>query len=276
MKCDSTQSGSVSECPTCFQKIVVPQAPASDDPKFILTGAKFTEKKISSTLANAAAASAQAVPEKSFPLIVVMVLALVLAAGAAVFVFRDRLFKSDKPVPSNHGVTVTNAAPKPQPKPVVAPPANDTNWLLTLDNAVIPSATAAGRIHGQDFIIERAYFQNGTLTLRAGTKGKIEFGVQINFSGSTPELLAGKNLDILADTNKSARVTLHWKDDTGAVQKNSYDINYAMRLEFGALAKGKLPGKIYLCTPDAEKSYVMGTFNAVVTKPKPPPAQPPK
>jgi len=49
-----------------------------------------------------------------------------------------------------------------------------------------------------------------------------------------------------------------------------------MRLEFGALSKGKLPGKIYLCTPDAEKSYVMGTFNAVVTKPKPPPAQPPK
>lgn len=276
MKCDSTQSGSVSECPTCFQKIVVPQAPASDDPKFILTGAKFTEKKISSTLANAAAASAQTAPEKPFPLIVVIVLAVVLAAGAAVFVFRGSLFKSEKPVPPKHVAAGTNAAPAPKPKPVVAPPANDTNWLLTLDDAVIPGATAAGRIHGQDFIIERANFQNGLLTLRAGTKGPFEFGVQINFNGATPESLAGKNLNILADTNKSALVTLRWKDDAGAVKKTGYDINYAMRLEFGALAKGRLPGKIYLCTPDAEKSYVMGTFNAAVTKPKPPPAQPPK
>src|ERR1039458_7943550 len=104
----------------------------------------------------------------------------------------------------------------------------------------------------------------------AGTHGQIEFGVQVNFNGATPESLAGKNLNILADTNKSARVTLHWKDDTGAVQKTSYEINYAMRLEFGAIAKGKLPGKIYLCTPDTEKSYLMGTFNASLPRKGPP------
>ena len=90
MKCDSTQSGSVSECPTCFQKIVVPQAPASDDSKFILTGAKFTEKKISSTLANAAA-PAQTAPEKPFPLLVVIVLAVVLAAGAGIYFFGGKV-----------------------------------------------------------------------------------------------------------------------------------------------------------------------------------------
>ncbi len=27
IKCDSSQSGTQMECPTCFQKIVVPQAP---------------------------------------------------------------------------------------------------------------------------------------------------------------------------------------------------------------------------------------------------------
>jgi DNA-directed RNA polymerase subunit RPC12/RpoP len=31
MKCDSSQSGTVMECPTCFQKITAPQAPATDD-----------------------------------------------------------------------------------------------------------------------------------------------------------------------------------------------------------------------------------------------------
>ena len=42
-----------------------------------------------------------------------------------------------------------------------------------------------------------------------------------------------------------------------------------MRLEFGTLANNKLPGKIYLCLPDDEKSYLMGSFNANASKPKP-------
>ena len=36
--CDSSQAGSVLECPTCFQKITVPQAPSTDEQKFIITG----------------------------------------------------------------------------------------------------------------------------------------------------------------------------------------------------------------------------------------------
>ena len=31
MMCDSSQGGTVMECPTCFQKITAPQAPAGDD-----------------------------------------------------------------------------------------------------------------------------------------------------------------------------------------------------------------------------------------------------
>ena len=40
IRCDSTQSGTTMECPTCFQKIVAPQAPATTDTKFIITGTK--------------------------------------------------------------------------------------------------------------------------------------------------------------------------------------------------------------------------------------------
>jgi hypothetical protein len=147
--------------------------------------------------------------------------------------------------------------------------ASDTNWMLTLNTNALPEATAAGRIHGQDFIIERASFQNGTLTLRAGTRGPLEFGVQINFAGVPPESMSGKAINIQAETNKSARVQLRWKDATGSVQKENYDNSYALRLEFGGLVKDRLTGKIYLCTPDTEKSYVLGSFNADARKPKP-------
>jgi regulation of enolase protein 1 (concanavalin A-like superfamily) len=46
MKCDSSQAGTVMECPTCFQKITAPQAPASQDQKYILTGTKVGERPV--------------------------------------------------------------------------------------------------------------------------------------------------------------------------------------------------------------------------------------
>jgi DNA-directed RNA polymerase subunit RPC12/RpoP len=264
IKCDSAQAGSVMDCPTCFQKITVPQAPASEDQKFILTGSKVTEKKTSVPVD----AGGGVAPEKKFPVAIALVLLLVVcAAGAAVYVFRGKIFKPEK-APPPKSVAVTNAAP-PRPK-IIAPPASDMNWMLTLGTNAIPDAPVAGRIHGQDFIVERASFQNGSLTLRAG-RGPLEFGCTINFAGAQSEALSGKNLNILADTNKSARVTLRWKDADGTVQKENYEDSYALRLEFGALTNSRLPGKIYLCTPDAEKSYLMGAFNADARKPKPKP-----
>ena len=105
--------------------------------------------------------------------------------------------------------------------------------------------------------------------MRAGNRGPIEFGLQIKFGGAQAESLAGKWLNILADTNKSARVTWIWRDNAGTVQRENFEINYAMRLELGEVANRHLPGKIYLCTPDNEKSYLLGSFNAEIHKPKP-------
>ena len=54
----------------------------------------------------------------------------------------------------------------------------------------------------------------------------------------------------------------------------------ALKLEFGQRKGDVLPGKVYLCLPDKDKSYVVGTFDAAVhyiatkkdlTKPKPKP-----
>lgn len=171
--------------------------------------------------------------------------------------------------------SATNPAPGPDlsepPKPP-APSANDTNWMLALNPTnAIPDAPVAGRIHGQDFLIERASFQNGSLTLRVGAHGATEFGAIINFSGVPAEELSGKTINVTTNAEKAAKVSLRWKDDTGTVQKPSFNAGYALRLQFGTLANNRLPGKIYLCLPDDEKSYLMGSFIANVSKPKPKP-----
>jgi hypothetical protein len=203
------------------------------------------------------------------PLVFGILLLLILAAaGAAGYVFRDKLFKS-APLPG--AVTTTGGASqpgKPEKPAVVAPPANDANWSLDLGTNPIADATAAGRIHTQNFIVERAYFQNGILTLREGTRGPLDFGCTINFGGAQAEALSGQTINVTSNTDTAARITLRWKNDT-ANGKDNFDSGYAMRLEFGILANNKLPGKIYLCTPDTEKSYLLGTFTADARKPKP-------
>ena len=268
MMCDESQGGSVMECPTCFQKIVAPQAPAPDS-KFILTGTKLAEKRIT---ASGLDLSSTAPAGRKFPGVAVVILILLFMAATAAVIYWATIIRP-RQLAAHKSPSATNAVSPAQAgkAPVIAPPASDANWALELGTNEIPATPVAGRIHGQNFIMERANFANGTLTLRYGTRGNLEFGAQVNFGGAQAESLSEQTLEILADTNKSARVTLRWKDEAGVIQKRNYDSGYAMRLEFGPFARNRLPGKIWLCLPDEEKSYLLGTFTANVFKPKPKP-----
>lgn len=85
IKCDVSQAGTVMECPTCFQKITVPQAPATAEQKFILTGSKVMTKKFSK-LEDAGRGGAS---EKKFP--VVKMLVLLVVVGIVAFALRGTI-----------------------------------------------------------------------------------------------------------------------------------------------------------------------------------------
>ena len=265
MKCDSSHSGTVMECPTCFQKITAPQAPATDDPRFIITGTKVGERPIPAVVANVEAAPAP-VPEKSFPVPAIIFIVLFCVAAVVLFAFHGKIFKSTiqpaSPVANASGGQPTPVKP---PKPaLVAPPADDARWMLSLDAVTIPDSMVAGRIHGRDYICDRAILQGGTLTLR----GAADLGATINFGGVLPEALAGQSINVATNAEKAARVILRWKEGNLSLREN-FTNGYALRIEFGLLDNNHLPGKVYLCMPDAEKSYITGNFNAEIRKPKP-------
>ena len=255
------------DCPTCFQKITAPQAPSADS-KFILTGTKVSEKKIN--VRGYDQPELAPVKKVSGGLVVGLILGLMaLAAGAIYWVTIIHPARKAALVSTNSVAVVKTNAPVATKPVVVAPAANDANWSLVLGTNALPETPVAGRIHGLDFIVERCTLQNGSLMLRAGTKGPVEFGVFVNFSGAQPEALAGQTINVSTNAEKAAKVSLRWKDAAGVVQKTNYDAGYALRLEFGALANNHLPGKIYLCTPDTERSYMLGNFIADARKPKP-------
>jgi hypothetical protein len=71
---------------------------------------------------------------------------------------------------------------------------------------------------------------------------------------------------------------LRWRE-VGQPKPTTENIGegYTMRLAFGAVSNGRIPGRIYICLPDEYKSFVAGNFEAELRKPPPPkPKKPPK
>ena len=273
MKCDSSQSGTVMECPTCFQKITAPQAPENDDSKFIITGRKVGDRPIPAAVADSKRAPTPA-PQAKSSLPIMALIILLCAAAVALFAFHGSIFKfaggpAPEPVPSPAPKPVSLPLPPP-PKPVyVAPSANDVFWMLNLDAATIPNSPAVGRIHGQDFIVNHADFRNSTLILRSGVEGLLDNGIAFDFGGAQAEALVAQSINVSTNNEATAHVTLIWRNNANA-GRIIFNRGYAMRLEFGVLMNNHLPGKIYLCTPDAEKSYLLGTFDAEIHRPRMP------
>jgi len=266
--CDSATSGTQMECPTCFRKLVVPHPPTAASSQLVLTAALVSDRPVTSTAADAPTTPAA----KSFPVAAVAMVVVICAAAGGAVVFRDKLFKPSQ----NHVAAATNSEPTQTPEtnlPVVTRPAEDTNWTLNLVEVKIPEARATGWVNGKNFALQRATVQGGTLTLRQGTKDPADLRVVVQLFAKQGEDLAGKTVNIETNRENPPRVTLRWKDEQQQQAKRDVRAGYALHIEFGAVAGNRLPGKIYLCTPDDEKSWVAGTFEAEIRKP-PPPKQP--
>lgn len=246
------------ECPTCFQKITVPQAPSGEQ-KFVLTGTKKSERPIPIVTETTTLP-----PRKTqgIPGTIIVVIILIFIGAVVGFVYRGTIFKSQK---ANAPAMAASSNAVKKIVETNAPPASDGNWMLDLSNATTPDSQAAGRIHGQNFVCEHSAFQNGTLTIRAGTRGPTEFGLTINFQGAAARALSGQTINVTTNAPQAARVTLRWIEN-GRDQRESFTDSYAMRLEFGPEMNSRIPAKIYLCLPDIQKSYLAGIFTVEVRK----------
>lgn len=268
IQCEAAQAGTTMECPTCFQKIIAPQAPASFDTRLILTGLKIPKRPRPIGAPGLETATATA-PVKKFPVAALAAVVLVVAVAAAAVVFRDKIFKpAVAPVAPQKSEAPTTAPPV-TPPPVAAPVGSDRNWKLNLDGVVLPETPVAGRLSGREFTCQRATLLGGSLSLRQGNKWPPELGVVIGLHAIRSADLAGKTIGVRTNLAAAPRVSLRWKDDQQQPATGNFNGGYALRIEFGPLTDGRLPGKIYLCVPDEQKSYVAGSFSAEIVKPKP-------
>jgi hypothetical protein len=147
-----------------------------------------------------------------------------------------------------------------KPAPPMPPP---SLWVEDVTKAQIPSTPAAGSFAGEPFTTERATIEDGILSLRhhAGRSGEQEFALLLFLNGRSP---AGRNFHVIPESRVGS-LHVHMKQGANnqkSPQTQIFMNGYALRLEFGARAGNEIPGRIYLCMPDAAKSYVAGVFRA--------------
>lgn len=268
--CDSGSSGSTMACPTCFRQLVVPQASAVGGSNLVLNAAEVQSRPIPLP-GNGGAEAGRVPPRKSFPWAALALGLVVCTAAAAAFVFRGKILSR---LPKAGPVTTNLPAPA-TPLHVAERP---TGWTLNLADAKIPEAPAASVINGQSNILQRAIIRGDLLILWPGTNWPPDLGFAVKLSqfAKRAEELAGQTVIVEATQTNAPRMVLRWKDEQGQSVTQDYHEGYALRLEFGAVADTRLPGKIYLAAPDDGRSYVAGTFDLEIRKPKPskPPPQP--
>src|SRR6267378_2002730 len=135
---DSSNSGGHIDCPTCFQKIIVPQAPSSTDPKFILSAAQVSKPRpIGAANGEQLVADPGADRRKSLIATIALV-GVVGAAGGATFAFRDKIFKS-------HREQAEAQTGGPGKKAIVPPKVWPIPTLLSLPMGLAEATTAASR-----------------------------------------------------------------------------------------------------------------------------------
>src|SRR5690348_7780017 len=89
---DSTASGTPLDCPTCFRKIIVPQAPTTGDSKLILSASQADKPRPGATGLGSELGPLRRTSSVG-SLVAGIVLVLVLGAIAAyLLVWRDKLF----------------------------------------------------------------------------------------------------------------------------------------------------------------------------------------
>jgi DNA-directed RNA polymerase subunit RPC12/RpoP len=272
---DSSTSGGQIECPTCFQKIFVPQAPATADSKFVLSAAQVGKPRPASSAAASQLGPLQiSSPRSSLPAVVAL-LVLLCAAGAALYVFRDQVLKFAHLRPPT-----ATTAPLPLPTAMVVlntnyPVPTNITWTLDLANVPIPETPVAGSIHGSGFFCEKAILRGGLLSLGQGKTWPWDLGVSLSLFARQGEELSGKTVEIAPDRPRVPRVVLRWKDDQQKPVTEKINRGYALKVVFGQATNAHMPGQIYLCLPDPARSFVAGAFDAEIRKPPPPkPSQP--
>lgn len=152
-------------------------------------------------------------------------------------------------------------APKPPPGPPQVPKgAVPVYHQMDPTKHTMANRPVFGRIDGRGFD-PKVVMTGNRLTFRQGKKDAADVEVAIELPLGAGETADGRTFIVHPEqkANTDPKVTLKARATKGAADAQE---KFAMTLTFGTKNKDGLPGKIQLCFPDAQQSYVVGEFEA--------------
>lgn len=140
---------------------------------------------------------------------------------------------------------------------------NEAVWTSDIATVSFPNHPISGKLHGIDFTFKTALFRNGEIRINSNE------GTSIEIIHGLGESIDGQSYQFQSTDADSANphVKMTWNQDD-IVQSQTFSKGYGMKLQFGHIMNRKASAKIYLCLPDDSKSYLAGTFEVRIVKPK--------
>src|SRR5690349_5163118 len=217
---DSSAGGRELQCPTCFQRIIVPQPPVAGNTKLILSATQVTKPRpVGFDTQNELRSRRRTPAVGSFGFYALLF--LVLASGAVLLLWAEDVLK----FPARQKIE--------PPAKVEYPVPSNTGWTMNLTNTVVPEQPVVGSVHGRGFKCERAVLKGTMLSLRQGKTWPPDLGITIILSPEQPEVWGGKTLLVGPRRPPPVpKVVLRWKDEREEPVTRDFTNAYVLKLAF--------------------------------------------
>ena len=166
-------------------------------------------------------------------------------------------------------------------------------WAPDATKAAIPARAASGRIHGNAFRVEKAELQIAQpnpgmpkrttyfLKLRQGKEFFADYEYSLTLLTPRGLRLDGRSFVVtpegvfkmpgaIQENGVSyppvQGVMMTWKAPGKSFGDTDMVSKYTMRLQFGKTSGNRIPGRIYLAMQDRSKSWVAGSFIAMIDR----------
>ena len=210
------------ECPTCFQRIIAPQAPVGDDMELIIKGSKATRRLVTKPKTHLEMPPAPTPPAKDSPVPGIAFIILLCAVIAAAFVFGGRIFKSIGGQTSGQTNQVTSV-----PDEKKAPPPPTIKPITGLASVIFAK--------GDSVVLK-------SRTYEVGVKDPAQAAFLATFKADLASPLAFQGPDGLSSLPNGGREV---PGATGNIQWHS---SFQGGLVMGVTLQGLVPGHDYVLT----------------------------
>jgi hypothetical protein len=150
--------------------------------------------------------------------------------------------------------------PPPPPRPDPPPGSIPEYHQLDPANHTIPARPVFARFGGRQYGPEAMIRENKLVFRQGKTTTDLEVEIELPKGREMPD---GLRLVVHPEQQGDVPQLTVKTRGRGKGEPEAKQIEkYALTLELGARNKDGLPGKVYLCLPDPEKSYLIGWFEA--------------